>query len=387
MVKGALSALALGLLGVTPLAAQVRPDSGAFVVRLGTDTLGLERYVLTAQTLESEVVWRLPETSVQRLVVTRDAGGRVQRTEITVRRARDPANSPPARRTVITFEGDSAVIETTQDGTTRVRRVPGRPDMVPMLSPFYAPYDLLLLRAGKAGGDTVALETIGTGGPVIYYVMRRKGGSEAAITNPTFGTRNARLGHDGRLVAFEAGGSPFGTIVQRVPWPDLETLAREFAARDREGRGLGILSPRDTARATIRGAQVLVDYGRPAKRGRLVFGGLVPWNRVWRTGANEATHFRTDRDLRMTGTTIPAGTYTLWSLPTPTGWKLIINKRTGQWGTMYDPRYDFARLDLQVTTLPEVVERFTISLEERGEKGLLKLAWDRTAASIEFTVE
>ncbi|MBI4513487.1 MAG: DUF2911 domain-containing protein [Gemmatimonadetes bacterium] len=387
MVKGLLWAVALGLCSVTLHAAQVQPDSGAFVARLGSDTLGVERYVRTARALESEVVWRVPETWVLRLVVTHDGEGRVQRAEITGRRPGEPANARRSRRTVITFESDSAVVETTQDGSTRVRRVAGRPDMVPMLSPFYAPYDLMLLRARNTGADSVALEAVGTGGTVTYHAVRRGGTSEAAIADPTFGTRKVRLGRDGRMVEFQATGSPFGTIVQRVPWPDLEALAREFARRDGEGRALGALSPRDTVRATIHGAQILVDYGRPAKRGRPIFGGLVPWNEVWRTGANEATHFATDHNLRMGDTVIPAGTYTLWTLPAPTGWKLIINRRTRQWGTVYDEQFDLTRLDLRVDTLPEVVERLAISLEERGDQGALRIVWDRTAASIEFTVE
>ena len=108
----------------------------------------------------------------------------------------------------------------------------------------------------------------------------------------------------------------------------------------------------------------MIDYGRPAKRGRVVFGGVVPYGKVWRTGANAATQFKTDKALDFGGTIVPAGFYTLWTLPTAKGWKLIVNGETGQWGTEHKPDKDLYTIDMQVTTLPQAVERFTIHVED-----------------------
>ncbi len=153
-------------------------------------------------------------------------------------------------------------------------------------------------------------------------------------------------------------------------------------------------------RATIAGAAIALDYGRPAMRGRTVFGGIVPWNRVWRTGANLATRFTTSADLVMAGTTIPKGTYTLWTLPAPTGWKLIFNKQTkapceGEactvptraplWGTDYAADSDFARVDATTEPLPRPVEQFTIAVLPQGKGGVIRMDWDKTRISIPFT--
>ncbi|HEY8468049.1 MAG TPA: DUF2911 domain-containing protein, partial [Longimicrobiales bacterium] len=117
------------------------------------------------------------------------------------------------------------------------------------------------------------------------------------------------------------------------------------------------------------------------------FGALVPWNRVWRTGANEATHFTTSRDLRAGDALIPAGTYTLFTIPRPDGWTLIINKRTNINGQAYDPEQDLVRVEMQVRELPEVVEAFTILAEETPDGGgVLRFQWDRTEAFLPFTV-
>jgi hypothetical protein len=131
----------------------------------------------------------------------------------------------------------------------------------------------------------------------------------------------------------------------------------------------------------------MVDYSRPAKRGRVIFGSaIVPWGEVWRTGANAATQFRTDHALDMGGVTVPAGFYTLWTIPSPDGWKLLINSETGQWGTAHKAERDIYQLDMTMTTLPQPVERFTISIVPGAQGGTLSLEWDTTRASIPFAV-
>jgi hypothetical protein len=172
-----------------------------------------------------------------------------------------------------------------------------------------------------------------------------------------------------------------------MPWPDLDATAVAFQSRDQAGAGLGTLSPRDTVRTTnAGGAAITLDYGRPAKRGRVLYGSLVPYGQVWRTGANAATQIRTDRSLDFGGTVVPAGFYTLWTIPGPDGWKLLFNSQTGQWGTAHNATLDVFTVDMKVAPLAQVVERFTISIEEQPTGGTVNLDWDTTRASAAFTV-
>jgi hypothetical protein len=149
---------------------------------------------------------------------------------------------------------------------------------------------------------------------------------------------------------------------------------------------MGQLSGRDTLKATVGAATLTVDYGRPRRRGREIFGNVVPWNQVWRAGANAATGFTTDADLLMAGVVIPKGSYTLFVFPSPEGSKLIVNRQTGQWGTAYDARQDLVRLDMASEQLAQTVEPFTIAVEPQGQGGVLRLRWDRTQFSVPFTV-
>lgn len=138
-------------------------------------------------------------------------------------------------------------------------------------------------------------------------------------------------------------------------------------------------SPPAKASVQLNGKQVTIDYNTPFMRGRKIFGGLVPYDKVWRTGANPATTLKTETDLKIGAATVPAGTYTLYTLPSETTWKLIINKQTGQWGTVYNESQDLARLDMQKNTLPQSQEKMSISFEKtRGNRTQLHVRWDTT---------
>ena len=131
------------------------------------------------------------------------------------------------------------------------------------------------------------------------------------------------------------------------------------------------------------GKTVTIQYSRPSMRGRKIFGGLVPYDQVWRTGANAATSLKTDVALTIGGASVPAGSYTLYTLPGMTAWKLIINKQTGQWGTEYSEGQDLARVDMKVTQRPSGLELFTISFDKTsGDSATLKLEWENTIASV-----
>ena len=162
--------------------------------------------------------------------------------------------------------------------------------------------------------------------------------------------------------------------------PGYTLLAQENRVR--------VLSPRDSTTQTIGVAELSVNYGRPSKRGREIFGGLVPHGVVWRTGANQATHFRTDHDLTVGTIRVPRGTYTLWTIPEKKSWTLIINRATGQWGTDYDKTQDLGRIPMKVAKLREPVEQFTIAIASAGDAtGTLTMSWDTTQASVPLRVE
>jgi hypothetical protein len=146
-------------------------------------------------------------------------------------------------------------------------------------------------------------------------------------------------------------------------------------------------SPHETVKATIDGATITVEYGRPSMKGRKVMGELVPFGKVWRTGADEATTLTTDKELQIGGTIVPAGKYTLYTLPGQTDWQLIVNKQTGQWGTEYDEKQDLGRVPLKKIATSAPVEQLTISVDKNpAGGGMLRIAWENTALTAPITV-
>lgn len=149
------------------------------------------------------------------------------------------------------------------------------------------------------------------------------------------------------------------------------------------------VSPHETVTANIDGNEVTIVYGRPytkdPKTGapRKVWGELVPFGKVWRTGADEATLLTTKEPLDIGGTTVPAGTYSLFTLPETNGAKLVVNKQTGQWGTKYDEKQDLARIEMKKEAVDKPVDQFTIALEKNAAGGgTLKLTWENAQYSV-----
>lgn len=133
------------------------------------------------------------------------------------------------------------------------------------------------------------------------------------------------------------------------------------------------------------GKTITVDYSSPRAKGRKIMGGLVPYGEVWRTGANDATTFVTGAGLTVGGKDVPAGSYTIFTVPTADKWTLIINKKTGEWGIPYKYEADeLARVPMSVSKTSGPVENFTISFDQSGGGCTLQLSWENTQASVKF---
>ncbi len=147
------------------------------------------------------------------------------------------------------------------------------------------------------------------------------------------------------------------------------------------------VSPHETSNSMVDGAKISITYGRPSMRGRKIFGGLVPYDRVWMPGADEATIFETSAPLQFGDFRLPKGAYTLYTLPSERTWTLIINKMTGQFHTVYPESQDLAKLAMTIEHLSSPVEELTIKAVPQPQGGgAVQLEWEQTRASTPFTV-
>ena len=149
-----------------------------------------------------------------------------------------------------------------------------------------------------------------------------------------------------------------------------------------------VLSPPAKASAMVSGASITIAYSAPSMRGRKIFGGLVPYGVVWRTGANAATTLVTTANLKIGSLAVPAGTYTLYTMPGATDWKLIVNKQTGQWGTVYHADQDLGRVEMKVAKNAAPIEKMAIAFEHtKGSMTTLHVKWADLDLSVPVTVE
>jgi hypothetical protein len=164
----------------------------------------------------------------------------------------------------------------------------------------------------------------------------------------------------------------------------LGAIAQQKGETKKEAR----VSPHESFSTTLNGKTITITYGRPYKKGRVIFGGLEPWGKVWRTGADEATTFTTDGDVMLGPLHVIAGTYSLFTIPNEKEWTLILNKTAKQWGAFkYQQEMDYGRAPMKVTRSKDPVEQLTIAIEKKNDhEGVLNIMWDETIGSIDLMV-
>lgn len=375
---------AAALLLTCAAAACARPPATTdLVATIGPrDTVAVESYTRFGDTLVSGTnVVAYPRAMIRSYEVHMAPGAGVRSVRVQ--------SQPPGVDSVTTvdyrYTADSVTIDVRRDTLTRryAVAVHAAPPL-PFYEDLFAFWDLSLERALATGADSTFDALAGRS--VQPMSLRRGGPASVDFGFPEWGTVHGTMDDAGHLQGLDMSETTSKYTVVRVPAVDVEARATAWAARAQPG----VLSPRDSARAEVRGAEVVVDYGRPSVRGRSVYGGeLIPFGQVWRTGANAATQLITDRPLVMGGTTIPAGTWSVWSEATDAStWTLIINEQSGQWGTQHDASQDFARVPMTVSKLAEPVERFTITVAGTGASaGTITLAWGDTQGVASFTVQ
>jgi hypothetical protein len=386
----AISASSVGAQAVAP------PRSGAFVTRLGVDTVAIERYTRTGDRLVGDLLLRNPRARIFHYVADLAPSGMIKAMTVSVRPLGSDTTAAPAMFVTTMLKDTTASVEVARAGVRDTVMSGARVfhgSAVPQIQT--APgalgvYEQLLWASKLPGTDSVVYVQLVPGrGPPPSLWLSRRGQDSVVYKSTMFGgwLEVARVDAPGRLLGLNSTATTVKTLSTRVDNLDFDAIAKAWQAIEAAKGVPGQMSVPDTVRSTIGAANIEIAYSRPLKRGRVIFGNVVPWNQVWRTGANAATQLTTTKDLMFGSTALPAGKYTLWTLPTPTGAKLIINSQTGQWGTDYDVKRDFARLDLTRTTLTQPVDEFTMAVVPQGAGGVLRLSWDTTEYSIPFTIK
>jgi hypothetical protein len=365
------------LLLIATATAAVAQD-GVIVYRLGRDTVAIEQFTRSATRFTGEMVTRSGTVVARTQYELTLDKGRVT-AAVTRRRQVDGSAFPNQPSEVkLTLRADSAIRETVFADSTS-RRAFAASNAFPALPVYvYAPMELI---AAMGAGKRDSVVTIGGGNNPGFVGLLPWGTDTMRITGGVYSMvlgfdKNGRLqSTDGSLTTNKAIGTRSSGKV------DIATIAKNM-------KPTGTLSPRMTAYAAFAQGPIFVNYGSPAVRGRTVWGGtLVPFDSIWRTGANEATHLATSKTIQVGDMTLAPGLYSLWTQHTRSGTFLIVNRQVGQWGTQYNAANDIGRVAMDVANTPENVEDFTITVRSLGQgRGAIDLTWGDKTATANFTV-
>jgi hypothetical protein len=361
-----------------------------FLALLGRDTVSVESVTRRGETVVSDEVDRFPRVRRRHTRITLGADGSIRHLEMDIR----TPSEPPAQRerhVVADVTQDSVTISKRDStGVRRIAFATGSVLTMPHLPQMYSLTDLYfgaaLARAAStkpAAGEKVGLHQ--------FYIDREfdrfplhdgivwplPGGKAELRHDWLSGTGEATFDSSRHMLTYSGARTTYKVEVKRLTeLPDVEAIGGRFAALETSNGGAVQLSVRDTTRAAIGSAAFTVDYGRPLARGRVLLGDIVPYDEVWRTGANAATQFSTSMPITLGGIQLPAGMYTLWTVPHTNGVELIVNKQTGQWGTGYNGKFDIGKAPMATVAAASPVEKFTISIiSTDAHHGTLVMEW------------
>jgi hypothetical protein len=376
------------LLGVAACSTGPEEHYG-FIARLGQDTLSVESVTRRGNKLTSDEVDRFPRVRQRHTEITLADDGSIRHLEMDIHTPSEPENQRD--RHVVADVTPTSVHVSKKDGTGTKQRTFDTGGGVAMahVPQMYSLYDLYfaaaLARAKKANrhaGDTVQMRQFYIDRefdnfPLHRGIVRLAGDNKAEISHDWLsGIGEATFDSADHMLSYSGARTTYKVDVTRLTeLPDVKAIGERFAAA--EGKGpVASLSVRDTTRAIVGSADFIVDYGRPLMRGRVLLGNIIPYDRVWRTGANAATQFSTSKNITLAGLKLPAGMYTLWTIPHTNGVELIVNKQTGQWGTGYNPKFDLGKAPMIVDTTAAPVEKFAISIVPViANQGNLVMEW------------
>jgi hypothetical protein len=373
------------ILACVALPAALSAQTRLFITKLGDDTVALERVERDGNKIAGVVVRHFPVTTVVKYSLTLAKDGRVQNFEQGTFHANGtplPANPQTGAAAVglkMTFIGDTVVREVTINGQPVVRRTAVPKGTLPAISGSWLGTEMQVDAARKNGKANV-IGFAANANAAISPDIRMAGNDSAEIVNQGFriGVKTDKSGHllhgDQSLTTQKYDITPLAKDA------DVLAIAEAWASKEVAGVPAPPTNTPDSVIATVGNAHVRILYSRPARRGRELWGKLVPYDTTWRLGADFATQLKTDAELNIGGTKIAAGTYTLWLLPSQGESFLIVNTKLQDprdptrrlWGTEWDPADDIAKIPLQKhMNLPTEEERFHIFIQN----GMLMMHW------------
>ncbi len=368
------------------LAAQNQPSTkGSLVYTLGKDTSAIGNFELNGNKFSLTVVSMSPYVNVSKLNGEFFPDGELMNAEgynYDAAKGKDSVSYSYKLR----YANDTTFIETKSRNRGGTRK-----------------YPVKIMVANSLGGDALvfmpallaSFAPAHTGDSVISshivfnsarkFIIKRTGNHKLLMGSAVMGMFTIFLDDKGKIRSVDGIGTSFNIKGTAGPYLDLDSVIAASVKRQGLHPQLGVINKPDSVKAVINTAEIKIIYSRPSVRGRVIFGEVVPWNRIWRTGADAATKITLSQPLYFAGKELPAGEYSIFTLPTQHGWTLIFNKQANIWGTEHNADYDLLKVPMTTIASPDTTEVMTIEVNARGNGGVITVAWDKLKASVKFS--
>lgn len=360
-----------------------------FVTQLGMDTISLEKIEIGRNALHAEIVKRSPRTTFTKCDLSFDENFQIiEYRELDIYPFGESGDSILRARIIQRNPSNDSLQVMTNSLRRRNSYILGEDlNVLPWFDLAQWPFMLVLQKMNKSRLDSIAQVYLSNANLDTIRIARQDS-LHVKVWHPRQGVLVVNLSDNNQISELDAQGTTKKWISRRTDTPlDLLAFARRYTQQEAKGSSVRAVSTRGKTDVELLGAAIHIDYGQPSRRGRELFGALVPYGKVWRTGANLATHFTTDKDLLFDKSLkVPAGTYTLFTIPEITGGILIFNKQTGQSGVAYNRDFNLGTVPMAINTSNVSEEFFTIDVFQQGNKGVIQFKWGNVWFEVTFEV-
>ena len=368
-----------------------QPYTASFIARMGVDTVSVETYTMINNHLYGKAFIRVPEDYIGEFSIHFYPNGSIREFNIN---AMDAFNSSvPFQAKTGSFEyrlnmnckDDTCTYYNSKKGLYSeyiVKWAAREMDFVGGWVPLISLMEWQCMRLMKSRKQKLPLKMINHDIGVYDIGVLLLNQDTVIFGGPFLEYTKIKIDKEGKILNTNGIGTPWSYFVTKHDPIDIDQIAKRMA----KTKGIGIPSPTKTFQSSIQNSKIDMAYGSPYRRSRVIFGGVVPYDSVWRTGAGSATTIRLENNIRIGKTLIPKGQYSIYTIPHKNEWQLIFNTDIKTWPTDPNRSKDFAQVTIPVKKTDKINEQFTIEIQETKKGGELRFSWDDIIAVAEFEV-
>ncbi len=359
---------------------------GSLTYTLGPDTTDVGNFELNGNEFAITVVAMSPYVNVSKLKGTLFPNGEVKSVEGSSYKPLKVLDSLIYSYSAH-YDRDTTFIQTKSAARTGLRKYPVKIMVANNLGGDAIVYMLALLTnfVPKRIGDSVISSHI-VFNSARKFIVKRTGERKLLLGSSVMGLFTIYLDKNDRIQSVDGIGTSFNIKGTAGPYLNIDSVITTNINKQKLHKPLAVINKLDSVKTTINSADIKIVYSRPSVRGRIIFGEVVPWNRIWRTGADAATKISISKPLYFNGTELAAGEYSIFTVLAQNGFTLIFNKQANIWGTEHNAAYDLLKIPMQTENLYAPVELLTFAIKKTGDNGgVLSFNWDKLKASVNFT--